>query len=229
MSALVAYKKPTMRKSSKKRTYSQSKSISTSTVARLVKKSMLSTIETKAVTRQYTGSLTVPEFLLLNPIAVGAGYTQAVGSKVQPHGLNVRCSVVPLTATTGVQTFRLLIVLDRQCNGSTPVLNQILRYPETDDPAFAGREYDHIQRFRVLSDEFVTIGHSLQNGQFAFQKYYDLSKLSTQQLTGSTGTISDIGTNSIHAILVPSNQALFSFGTTDPEYCIASIYTYKDV
>lgn len=230
MSALTVYSKSS---SKRRQAYSNPKKRSkgTAAITRAVKSVMLRTMETKS--SDYfidSEALIVPVSYCLNGVPTGAGVYQGVGSKIKMQSLALRLAVTSAGGgTTGSQLFRWMLVVDKQSNGSSAPLGALLRTVTVTDPALAPRESDMYDRFTVLHDECVCIGHSTQNAQYVVDKTFDLSRIGNVQYSGNSGTFTDVSSNALYLWIIPSNQAFFSFDVADPEITFGSQLRFKDI
>lgn len=152
-----------------------------------------------------------------------------IGSKVSMQSLDLKVGFVPLSTSTGVQMFKWAVVLDRQANGSSPSWSEVCDTSVITDPALAPRNVDYIPRFKILAQDTHIQGHSLQDSpQYFCHKYIDLSKEGETTYSGTTAVNTVISTNALWFFIVPSNQALFSYGVADGDYTMAAHLTYKD-
>lgn len=101
----------------------------------------------------------------LTPIAAGTAESERIGRKIIVTNIHVRCYIgIPGQVSTSLADLdngnvRMLVVLDKQCNGALP----------TDEDLWAGgifagkinqyRQLTTVGRFEFLHDEFVDIHH----------------------------------------------------------------------
>lgn len=69
---------------------------------------------------------TPPALYLLNPVQLGAGFYNRVGSKIELKSVHLRGNIRQ-TLTTTEGSLRLIVVYDRQPNGTAPALTDILQ------------------------------------------------------------------------------------------------------
>lgn len=120
---------------------------------------------TKAVD-QYQTALTLnstPQFTLLNAIQNGSGSTQRIGSKIRLAGVQIKAFFQTRRTTSSVwELFRIMVVYDRQPNGSAPAIGDILGGRDyastaiTSNPTVNLLNPDNRDRFVLLYDKTIS-------------------------------------------------------------------------
>jgi hypothetical protein len=159
-----------------------------------------------AIASNTTGAVT-----LLNGIAPGTSMAQRVGHVIHMSYLDMRCYTT-VTAGTGVdQTHRVLLVLDKQCNGAAPAVTDVLTYASTMSPY---NLYNR-KRFLILMDRTFNLNAVAQGGS---HKSWNVHKSIPYEVTynaGTAGTVADIITNSLYLVIVGSEAAGVTAGTSN--------------
>lgn len=97
---------------------------------------------------------------LLNGVPVGDDFTDRTGRKILMKSLSIKSFVSPQGATSVDQLARILIVYDKQTNGATPAIGDILRISA---PGTFGTDHKNLNnrdRFVILCDQTFEIGYS---------------------------------------------------------------------
>lgn len=168
-------------------------------------------------------------FVLLNGIVEGSSYYQRIGRRIRMKSVLVEGNIIiDGTVSTVADYLRIILVYDRQPNGSTPVLSDLLldqnQAGSTEARSISGLNYNNMSRFRILRDwqcgtpdsttasaapEAVSV---MQNQTVSTQRisfYVDLRGLETSyQLT--TGVIGAISTGALYIFTCGANAAASS-------------------
>jgi len=154
---------------------------------------------------------TTGSFTLLNGCEQGSDYTDRIGRKIFMKSLFIRgmVSTQPSLAPTAPQsapsqTARMVILIDSQPNGSTPIVTDLLN---TASP-FSQLNLNNRDRFRILADETFVFGPLASSNtatqswayadqQAALVERYIKLRHETIFNSGNAGTIGDITTGSI--------------------------------
>lgn len=153
-----------------------------------------------------TGVLT-----LINGLSLGNTSTTRIGQKVaiQSLELKYRAAVV---ATTGLdQTHRILLVLDRQCNGAALTLADVIVPANTEGL----RNLASRRRYKILQDIRFDLNAAAESGSSHAGKLYMKFKkpILVEFNAGNAGTVADISSGSIYMIHLGSNAAGITAGT----------------
>ena len=134
----------------------------------------------------------------LNLVQQGAGISQRIGNKISMKSLRLRFAFVR-TGVDALTSFsaRIMVLYDRNPNGSYIASNSILSQSRSDNTIQAGFYLDNLNpnffdRFAILSDELITtptvavagVGNTLEQGptglkSFQYDKYIKLKNLET--------------------------------------------------
>lgn len=153
-----------------------------------------------------TGAIDSP----LQGISQGTTAQTRLGIRLFGWSLEVRGQIKMPTSTdlTLDNQVRLLIVLDKQANGSTPTFAQVLNLDGSSNPFYAYQKEENRRRFTILKDRFFPLnviaaaGNGTANdaGQvvfpFTFYKKW-ANGLKVVYQTGASGGVSDIMDNNI--------------------------------
>lgn len=93
---------------------------------------------------------------LINGIISGVGESQRVGRKIQVKGIGLTFTmqVGPnVLASLGTEHMRVMLYLDKQCNGTAATVDDILESTDTAPIILSYRELENINRFRILHDK----------------------------------------------------------------------------
>lgn len=97
-------------------------------------------------------------------ITDGSGAQNKVGSKIALHSLAVKLKLLPAgaygnaTQDMGPCAFRIVLLVDRQANGSTPTWADVIDQVNSTNSVIGMRNMDNTARFRILYDRV----HKLQ-------------------------------------------------------------------
>lgn len=130
-----------------------------------------------------TSSFTTPR--LLSGCIPGTSFNNRIGRKIRWVSLQFRHNVFPAGGATGVSQNRILIVYDKQNNGGTPAVTDIVQVSAFVSPL----NLDNADRFIVICDEITP---SVQSNALnvSCQRYIKLN-LESIYNTGTAGTAAD--------------------------------------
>lgn len=139
-----------------------------------------------------TGTLT-----LLNGIAPGTSEITRLGRKItmKSHLMRVNISVAP--TTTGTTNLRLIVFYDRQANAAAPAATQVL----TTDDISSGMNLGNAKRFVVIHDAYKECLSPTGGPTTITWNLYKKFNLPVQFNAGVAGTVADIQTGSVYALL----------------------------
>jgi len=162
---------------------------------------------------------TTPQFTLLNGLVQGPAVFERLGTRVKLVGLMMRLIVHPARTNTSLsESIRFLVVYDRQVNGTTPTLADVLQTRTTanavtnvvDSPP----NWDKRHRFIILYDhrigcaEHTVVGNVVTNVgpeanqmRYNLDGYVDLKGLPTEY-DGATAAIGDVDLGSLHLLSI---------------------------
>ena len=135
---------------------------------------------------------------LLNGIGRGDDMHERMGREVVLRSLQLHGSAA-VTSGTGVdQTQRVLIVYDRQCNAATPAITDVL----VSANVRAMRNLNNRKRFKILVDERIALNASGEPGSHKAFDYYKRFYLPVTFNSGDAGTVADIVTGGLFAMVL---------------------------
>lgn len=142
-----------------------------------------------------TGTLT-----LLNGVAQGTTATTRLGRRITMKSIYIRMQLQLAATTTGNCPLRLLVVYDKQTNATAPVATDIL----ANDAVWGLNNLGNSRRFVTLFDEVVdTIGTAGPQG--VNRVLYKKLNHAVEFNAGSAGTVGDIQTGSVYALMYANN------------------------
>lgn len=170
---------------------------------------------------------TTPLFTCLNLVRVGSGEVNRIGRKIQMKYLYITGDVETIRTQADDDMCRIMVVYDRQSNGATPAIADIVRSVYQDGTTTSSSAMDHLNldnasRFLVLMDKriylpsmtwtagVVTNGGSLNTGgsNFIIKKFIKLRNLETQfKADSNPAVIGDIATGALWLITWAANKA----------------------
>lgn len=176
-----------------------------------------STLAGPGVPIQFTGAGTVNS--LTYPIE-GSSFYNRIGRRTRGVSLELHGIIEPTltnTAATKAQYARIIIVYDRQSNGATPAVSDILLDyfvgGQTSTTSQSGLNMDNRDRFMILRDRKVllpplgisgvaptttatglyTINSDVKESSFNYSEYIKLNGLETQYKSSTPSSESNIG------------------------------------
>lgn len=156
------------------------------------------------------GAVTFTAATLLNPTVQGTAATgQRLGRKITMTSLLVRYSCTLATTSVGGAVARILIVYDKQTNGATPAITDILTNNDFTSPM----NLDNTDRFTILMDELtdpISVGN---NFSIAKNRYVKM-KLDSVYSTNN-GDVTDIKTGGVFAFIAQTGGVTTTVGTVD--------------
>lgn len=158
----------------------------------------------------------------MNLITAGAGESQRIGRKCKITSLHLKGRLIlqQTTQNTVSNITRIIVYLDKQCNGAAATVGDILDLGQTDD-YLAFRNLQNTQRFRILHDKTYTQNYTAGGGNGTASqypetvRYFKLNINCNEQLEfdGSTGAITDLTSNNfgILAIAETNNTSTIAY------------------
>jgi len=154
--------------------------------------------------------ISTPSVTLLNGCAVGTEFTDRIGRKITMKSIFIRGHLIPQDDTSGPNNNRLLVVYDKQTNGTAVVATDVLK---TAVPA-SQINLNNRDRFVILYDKCWVQGkvsnvatQSFASGPNCFKiKLYRKLNLEVQY-SGTTAAVSSIATGSVYMIWLSENVA----------------------
>lgn len=163
------------------------------------------TVEAGLVGGTLTGA-----FYLLNGLTAGSAANQRIGTMITMKTAEIRAQWTEATAVLP-GWIRFFLVMDKQCNGVTPLLSDIMA--STVAPyTVSMRNLNNRQRFRILMDKTYAYG-TYTTSYTTYMHYYMRFRMpvTTQYNSGTAGTVGDIVTNSLFFVILTSTT-----GTSAP-------------
>lgn len=157
---------------------------------------------------------------LLNGVTPGTSGTTRVGRRITMTSLNWRWVGALAPTTAGASPIRLLIVYDKQANAAAPGAGDVLVIDAIDSPM----NLNNSRRFKILADvEIPCVGTSgpaawSETGFRDFTAKGTKAGLDVEFNAGTAGTIADIQTGSIYALV-------YQYGTLITASPTSNLYT----
>lgn len=200
----MVYKRPPPKSRAPPRKLNVASALSTAskalTVAYGVKK--LLNVEKKYVDFAATGTLSgTPLVVALNAIAQGDGGSTRDGDQCKITSINGHILVRNGSATTpGVA--RLMIVHDKQSDGTAPTLSEILEGTSQYQILTSPINMDNSRRFKILWDKRVDLDpfNAGNSGIFKQYSFYEKMELHTRY-SGTSNNVSDISSNGLFFVV----------------------------
>lgn len=166
--------------------------------------------ELKAVDTSLASAVdTTGAIALLNGIARGDDIGNRVGRQVTCKYLEARIAMGVTSGTGEDQYQRILIVQDRQPNGTALAITDVLVATNV----YSQSNLDNRLRFRILYDKWFPLNASAEAGSAKSWEFKVPLNFVTQFNNGDAGTIADIQTNSLYAIVIGSKVAGVTAGS----------------
>ena len=176
-------------------------------------------------TTQYAIESTGTQLQLLNGCVPGSQNFNRIGRKIFMRSLQIRGAINLTDTTAGTNVVcRMVIVYDKQSNGSAPTWANIMTSQNisgtTSSDVFAMVNLDNRDRFVIIRDQLYIPGaidntatqtYAMGPGTIVLNEYIPL-KLETLYNGGSAGTIGDITSGSLYCFWIAN--ANNSFGVT---------------
>lgn len=147
------------------------------------------------VTGTATTLLTTPQLILLNGVSTGTDYNTRIGREVNMTSEYLRMTIF----STGTGWVRMMLIYDKQPNGSAPALTDIL----VSQSVVAPNNLNNKDRFCSISDKVYKLDTASQLSVFV-KKYKKMNTPATYSGTGNT--IASISTGSLYLILLSTSD-----------------------
>jgi len=163
---------------------------------------------------------TTTALTLLNGISQGDTTITRTGGQVRLTSVHIKGTVTADPLNLLSDQYRMMVVWDAQANGAAPTLSgtvtSILDVTTITDLLIAPYNYSAMDRFKILMDKRVIINRRVvadtdpatgatqeyQPIVKPFNKRFKLGRTVRYAVNSSTGTITDISTNSLYFIVV---------------------------
>lgn len=139
-----------------------------------------------------------------NAISIGADINQRVGRKITIRSLEMHYSIFADVDQSEPELCRIMVVFDRQANGTQPAGTDIL----TASSVYAPKNLNNRERFLILKDDLVSVQRQTEKSQVV-SKWYFRTALPVVYNAGVAGTYADIASGSLWVCVV---------GTTATDY-----------
>lgn len=165
---------------------------------------------------------------LLNGVGRGTDIDEREGREVNMRSVQLRYIVYTNTEAASDQWGRVILVYDRQSNGTAPAITDVLQT----NSITAMRNLENRKRFKIFMDKTFVINASYQtaaalntasNNHF-FEEYYRKLSHPVTFNSGTAGTIADITTGSMYLITMGTAAT----GTTSSLCGLKSRIRYTD-
>lgn len=157
-----------------------------------------------AVSADTTGVVT-----LLNGSVPGTGATTRIGRKIRIRSLQYKFYTYG-KSTANSQLLRISFVWDRQCNGAAPAITDIYDQVSGANAPWGPINIDNSRRFRVIHTEDILLTGSgsgattgLDGAARSISGYRKMNHMTIYN-SGSAGTVADIETGGLFAVIVGS-------------------------
>lgn len=148
-------------------------------------------------------------FILCNGMVQGTSGITRIGRQITVKSVAFNLMVKP-AATTISGLFRFMLVWDHQANGAAPLITDILGFNDaattTANQITAPLNLQNRERFKVLVDKRIPVGQIVASSIVMpvidhMEKFRKQNVITTYN-AGNAGTVADIATNSLYAVLL---------------------------
>lgn len=154
-------------------------------------------------TSQVVAAQATAQVLLLNGCAQGTTALTRLGRRITMKSLYWMWDGSMAATSAGASPLRLLIVYDKQTNGAAPAATDILVADAIGYP----NNLSNSRRFVTLFDELIEcVGASGPSAWF--RKGYKKLNLNVEFNTGSAGTVADITSGSVYALIYQNGNII---------------------
>ena len=127
-----------------------------------------------------------------NAISIGADINQRVGRKITIRSLEMHYSITADPDADQPAICRVMVIFDRQANGSQPAATDILTTSSINAP----KNLNNRERFQILKDDLVSVMRLTEKNQ-VISKWYFRTALPVVYNSGVAGTYADIASGSL--------------------------------
>ena len=157
---------------------------------------------------------------LLNGMTRGDDISQRIGREVTLRSVQLTYQIGSKNNTGTDQYVRVMLVYDRQANGSTALISDILSGSNT----YAPRNLENRHRFSILYDRMIAFNASGEPGSRRVLRFYRRLNHPVTFNGNTGGTIADIQTGALYFVAIGSNPA----GATDAAGIMQTRVRYQD-
>lgn len=141
----------------------------------------------------------------LNLVIQGVTDNERVGNKIMITNINMRGFAKNRDLGTGVYAganLRIILWLDKQCNGASPIVTDILKQPTIT----SFRNLDNVNRFDILYDHTIKVPCDSTNALHTDESatYWNIQRKGNWELhySGATGSITELKSNNIGLLYI---------------------------
>lgn len=186
---------------------------------RLYRLSRQMNVEYKRHYDQYTANTigTSATIQNVNIIDQGTVVTQRIGNQVKiiSHYIN---SLFTINASATNTQIRFMVVLDKQVNGATFAIGDLLRDTSATDILVSSMDIDNGKRFKILYNKLFLLSPEFPSKQIKYFKKHSLKI----KYDGNTSSVADQTTNGLYIVFF-SNES-----TNQPAITLSSCIRYVD-
>ena len=157
---------------------------------------------------------------LLNGMTRGDDISQRIGREVTLRSVQLTYQIGSKNNTGTDQYVRVMLVYDRQANGSTALISDILSGSNT----YAPRNLENRHRFKILFGRMISLNASGEAGSRRVFKFYRRLNHPVTFNGNTGGTIADIQTGALYFVGIGSAAA----GATCARGVLQSRVRYQD-
>lgn len=149
------------------------------------------------------GALVTPTIVNM---AQGSGASQRIGRKIQLKKIQCKFEVKPYTSAVDPQpcTVRIMLIMDRQSNGSTPVVGDVLQNIAGFPPTVHFNRLDNCYRFRILASK--SFSTNMVQSDIFNERHVELSHTFAQPVSveygSNDGGADTVFTNNIFVLML---------------------------
>lgn len=132
-----------------------------------------------------------------NAISIGADINQRVGRKITIRSLELHYSILADGDEVSPSLCRIMVVFDKQANGTQPAGTDIL----TGSTVYSPKNLNNRERFLILKDDLVSVQRLTDKSQVV-SKWYFRTALPVVYNAGVAGTYADIASGSLWVCIV---------------------------
>lgn len=140
---------------------------------------------------------------LLNGMIHGDDINNRIGREVTLKSLEFRYTCYSTVGTGSDQYHRIMLVYDRQANGSPILYTDVLEGTSVNHP----RKLENRRRFKILYDRTHAINSSPESGSRVYRKFYRHLNHPVVFNNLNSGTIADIQSGALYLVVLGTNVA----------------------
>nr|WAE42720.1 MAG: capsid protein [Cressdnaviricota sp.] len=153
--------------------------------------------EFKAISRAMSDTVdSTGTIACMNGTTMGSDLSNRVGRQIEMRSIEMKVYMNVISGTGVDQEMRCLLVYDRQTNGVSATITDIL---DTNN-CQSLRNLDNRKRFKILMDKRFTFEASGQNPSHCVWDYYRKLRHPVQYNSGNAGTVADIASGALYII-----------------------------